>query len=174
MGCLPLPPCSISRRKLDNVLYTTKMATHFCTWSQHALGHNCYVIILQVTNNQANSHNFKQSIKFTYSDFPCHFKVNSDKPALTFRRWKSKTGKRLTITANFQEWSLGTALSGKKIRPVGRIVKSYNNNNTFISPHNIQEIENFITAVQTMIGALAARNNLRVKNARQPVKRKDV
>ena len=45
-----------------------------------------------------------------------------------------------------------------------------NNNNTFISPHNIQEI----TAVQTMIGALAARNNLRVKNARQPVKRKDV
>ena len=25
-----------------------------------------------------------------------------------------------------------------------------------------------------MIGALAARNNLRVKNARQPVKRKDV
>ena len=44
----------------------------------------------------------------------------------------------------------------------------------FISPHNIQEIQNFITAVQTMIGALAARNNLRVKNARQPVKRKDV
>ena len=44
----------------------------------------------------------------------------------------------------------------------------------YISPHNIQEIKNFITAVQTMIGALAARNNLRVKNARQPVKRKDV
>ena len=44
----------------------------------------------------------------------------------------------------------------------------------FISPHNIQEIKNFITTVQTMIGALAARNNLRVKNARQPVKRKDV
>ena len=51
---------------------------------------------------------------------------------------------------------------------------SNNNNNTFISPHNIQEIKNCITAVQTMIGALAARNNLRVKNARQPVKRKDV
>ena len=43
----------------------------------------------------------------------------------------------------------------------------------FISPHNIQEIT-FITIVQTMTGALAARNNLRVKNARQPVKRKDV
>ena len=36
------------------------------------------------------------------------------KPALTFRRWKSNTGKRLTITANFQEWNLGTALNGKK------------------------------------------------------------
>ena len=41
-------------------------------------------------------------------------KVKSDKFALTFRRWKSKTGKRLTITANFQERDLGTA---------GRIVK---------------------------------------------------
>ena len=60
----------------------------------------------------------------TYSDFPCHFKVNSDKPALTFRRWKSKRGKRLTITANFQERNLGTALSGKNTRPVGRIVKA--------------------------------------------------
>ena len=26
----------------------------------------------------------KHSIEFTYSDFPCHFKVNSNKPALTF------------------------------------------------------------------------------------------
>ena len=58
----------------------------------------------------------RDAIEFTYSDFPCHFKVNSDKPALTFRRWKSKTGKRLTelITANFQGRNLGTALSGKK------------------------------------------------------------
>ena len=43
----------------------------------------------------------------------------------------------------------------------------------FISPHDIQEMK-FITIAQMMIGALAARNNLRVKNARQPVKRKDV
>ena len=74
------------------------------------------------TKNEATS---KQSIEFTYSDFPCHFKVSSDKPALTFRRWKSKTGKRLTITTNFFERTLGTALSGKKIRPVDRIVKSW-------------------------------------------------
>ena len=38
------------------------------------------------TNDQANSHNLKHSTEFTYSDFLCHFKVNSDKPALTFRR----------------------------------------------------------------------------------------
>ena len=83
-----------------------------------------------VTNNQANSHNFKHSIEFTYSDFPCHFKVNSDKPALTFRRWESK---RLTITTNFQEWNLGTALSGKKIRPVGRIVNRWTGQEPVIS-----------------------------------------
>ena len=65
----------------------------------------------------------KHSIEFTDSDFPGHFKVNCDLPALTFRRWKCKRGKRLT--ANFQERNLGTALSGKKIRPVGRIVKSW-------------------------------------------------
>ena len=38
----------------------------------------------------------------------------------------------------------------------------------------IYKKEKFIIIVQTMIGALAARNNLRVKNARQPVERKDV
>ena len=56
----------------------------------------------------------KHWIEFTYSDFPCHFKVNSNKLALTFCRWKCKTGKRLTITANFQEQNFCTALSGKK------------------------------------------------------------
>ena len=45
----------------------------------------------------------------------------------------------------------------------------------FISPHNIQEIKIYNNSTDNlMIGALAARNNLRVKNARQPVKRKDV
>jgi len=43
----------------------------------------------------------KHSIEFTYSDFPCHFKLNRDKLALTNRRWMCKQGKRLTITANF-------------------------------------------------------------------------
>ena len=38
----------------------------------------------------------------------------------------------------------------------------------------IYKKEKFIIIVQTMIGALAARNNLRVKNASQPVERKDV
>ena len=43
----------------------------------------------------------KHSIEFTYSDFPCHPKVNRDKLALTNHRWTCKKGKRLTITANF-------------------------------------------------------------------------
>ena len=54
----------------------------------------------QVTNNQANSHNFK-TLNWIYSDFPCNFKVNRDKLALTNRRWMWKKGKRMTITANF-------------------------------------------------------------------------
>ena len=57
----------------------------------------------------------KHSNAFTYSNFPCHLKVNWDKLASSYRRWKCKKGKRLTITANFQERNLGTALSGKKI-----------------------------------------------------------
>ena len=44
----------------------------------------------------------KYSIEFTYSDFPCHLKVNREKLALINRRWKCKKGKRLTITANFR------------------------------------------------------------------------
>ena len=55
----------------------------------------------QATNNQATLTTSKHSIEFTYSDFPCHFKVNRDKLALTNRRWMCKTGERLTITANF-------------------------------------------------------------------------
>ena len=35
----------------------------------------------------------KYSIEFTYSDFPCHLKVNRDKLALINCRWKCKNGK---------------------------------------------------------------------------------
>ena len=55
----------------------------------------------QATNNQATLATSKHSIEFTYSNFPCHFKVNRDKMALTNRRWMRKKGKRLTITPNF-------------------------------------------------------------------------
>ena len=80
----------------------------------------------QATNKQTNKllTTLKHSNEFTYSHFPCHLKVNWDKLASSYRRWKCKKGKRLTITANFQERNLGAALIGKKIRPVGRIVKS--------------------------------------------------
>ena len=75
----------------------------------------------------------KHSNEFTYSDFPCHLKVNLDKLAPSYRRWKCKKGKRFTITANFQERNLGTALSGKKIWPVGGIVKSWTGHERAIS-----------------------------------------
>ena len=37
----------------------------------------------------------KNSIEFTYSNFPCHLKVNRDKLALINRLWKCKKGERL-------------------------------------------------------------------------------
>jgi len=66
----------------------------------------------------------KHTTEFTYSDFPCHFKVNRDKLALTNRRWtcKIKEGKSLTITVNFYERNLG---SMEKIWPMSHIVKSW-------------------------------------------------
>ena len=42
----------------------------------------------------------KNSIEFTYSDFPCHLKVDSDKLASISCLWKCKNGERLSITAN--------------------------------------------------------------------------
>ena len=76
----------------------------------------------------------KHSIEFTYSDFPCHLKVNWDKLASSYRRGKCKKGKRLTITANFQERnSKVQRWAGKKIRLVGRIVKSWTAHERVIS-----------------------------------------
>ena len=60
-----------------------------------------------------------------------------------------------------------------RAQPTDSSTTNNNNNNTLFHPM-IYKKQKFITIVQTMIGALAARNNLRVKNARQPVKRKDV
>ena len=42
----------------------------------------------------------KNSIEFTYSDFPCHLKVNRDKLVSISCLWKCRNGERLTITAN--------------------------------------------------------------------------
>ena len=44
----------------------------------------------------------------------------------------------------------------------------------FISPHDYYNIHILNIYIQQMIGVLAARNNLKVKNARQPVERKDI
>ena len=42
----------------------------------------------------------KSFIEFTYGDFPCHLKVNRNRLALIYRRWKYKKCGKLTITAN--------------------------------------------------------------------------
>ena len=42
----------------------------------------------------------KNWIKITFSNFPCHLKVDRDKLALINRLWKCKEAERLTITAN--------------------------------------------------------------------------
>ena len=89
----------------------------------------------QATNNQKTLTTSKHSIEFTYSDFPCHFKVNRDKLALPYRRWMRKKGKKLTITVNFQEQNSG---SEEKIRPVGRIVKSWTSHVRMISQSNLR------------------------------------
>ena len=82
-------------------------------------------------------------------------------------------GGGLCLTANpmarfFFDLRFPTTLTSLK----SRSSNNNKNNNSLFSPHNIQEIEKCITIVQTVVGALAARNNLRVKNARQQVKKK--
>ena len=56
-----------------------------------------HLIQRRATNSQTN---FKNSIEFTYSYFPCHLKVNRDKLVSINRLWKCKKSERLAITAN--------------------------------------------------------------------------
>ena len=76
----------------------------------------------------------KHSTEFTYSDFPCHFKENRDKLAVSNRGWKCKRGKRLTITIGAKFRQRGRPR--EKIRPVGRIVKSWTGHVCKISQSN--------------------------------------
>ena len=43
----------------------------------------------------------KNSIEFTYSNFPCHVKVNRDKLALINRLWKCKKGRKIDDNRQF-------------------------------------------------------------------------
>jgi len=70
------------------------------------LGHNIdrYITRHNSATRQITKQTFttsKHAIEYTYSDFPCHLKVNRDKLALTYRRWMCKRSKRLTITVDF-------------------------------------------------------------------------
>ena len=78
----------------------------------------------------------KHSTEFTYSDFPCHFKENRDKLAVTNCRWMCKKGKRLTITANLIEAKFRYSVERGKIRPMGCIVKSWTGHVCKISQSN--------------------------------------
>ena len=58
----------------------------------------------------------KNSIEFTYGDFPCQLKENRDNLALISRVWKRKKGERLTISAN----SFTKINQLHRFRPLGR------------------------------------------------------
>jgi len=72
-----------------------------------------YSAKLQTTNQTLATS--KHSIEFSYSDFPCHFKVNGDKLTLTNRRWMCK--KRLKIDG-YPDDLLGTKLRHQGKSPV--------------------------------------------------------
>ena len=78
----------------------------------------------------------KHSTEFIYSYFPCHFKDNRDKLALTNRRWMCKKQKiddyRKLLSAKFRQ----RGRRREKIRPVGRIVKSWTGHVCKISQSN--------------------------------------
>ena len=114
------------RGKLDRNLLILRREKHRITRHYNAKP-------LQTTQKTLTTS--KHSIEFTYGDFPCHFKVNRDKLALTNRQRMRKKGKRLTITVNFQEQNLG---SEEKIRPVGRIVKSWTRHVCMINQSNLR------------------------------------
>ena len=75
-------------------------------WRQ-AMAENTSAFAGKVPSYKLKLTTSKHSIEFTYSDFSCNFKVNRDKLALINRQWKCKKGKRLVITANFEEQNLG-------------------------------------------------------------------
>ena len=77
----------------------------------------------------------KHSIEFTYSDFLCHFKVNSDKPTLTFCRWSAKQAKDwwLPLTSGAK---LIYSVEQENIWAARRIVKSWTGHECVISQSN--------------------------------------
>jgi len=57
----------------------------------------------------------KNSIEFTYSDFPCHLKVNRDKLVLINHLWKCKKDKKKTSSIA-AETLRSTSLSDSIVR----------------------------------------------------------
>ena len=61
----------------------------------------------RATNSQTNSQPQNTPLNLLTVTFLAILKVNRDKLALINRQWKCKKGKRLVITANFEEQNLG-------------------------------------------------------------------
>ena len=61
----------------------------------------------RATNSQTNSQPQNTQLNLLTVTFLAILKVNRDKLALINRQWKCKKGKRLVITANFEEQNLG-------------------------------------------------------------------
>ena len=67
----------------------------------------CRATNSQATNSQTNSQPQNTQLNLLTVTFLAILKVNRDKLALINRQWKCKKGKRLVITANFEEQNLG-------------------------------------------------------------------
>ena len=83
-------------------MYSTEILSNTATTTERNLNETDSVllnIVQRDTQDYAPLHS-KNSIESTYSNFPCHLKVNKDKLALINRLWKCKKGERLTINAN--------------------------------------------------------------------------
>ena len=99
---------------------------------KHRIAHH-YSTKLQTTKQTFTTS--KHAFEFTYSDFPCHFKVNRDKLVLTNRQWMCKRGQKIDDYRYF----LGAKVRQQGKKPGrGRIVKSWTSHVRMISQSNMR------------------------------------
>lgn len=84
--------------------------TFFCfkLWGKSNTG---LLAITALSYIPANSHFFKMLIEFTYSDIPCHLKVNRGKFVLINNQWKCKTAKGWGLPVVYSRKLTNTTIS---------------------------------------------------------------